>query len=173
MDVQWDVPVQPLESAAAAARESGAHMHAQGEETSSTLSHSLFSSLEILRQAPFDRWDAKRSCWQRCHCVLTRSGFLHTCEGTAAAACRPLESVALVKYIFDGVDKDEVTFYMVRKRDGWFGARGPRQAFRAAIPKIAAEWIADIRGQMALWDKRTTTNRTVRQDSVGSRPTNP
>jgi hypothetical protein len=154
-EVQWDVPVQPLESAAAAARESASHMHAQGDETSSTLSHSLFSSLEILRQGTLSRWDAKRECWQRCHCVLTRSGFLHTCAGTAAGACKPLESVALVKYEFDGADKDEVTFYVMRRRDGWFGTRGPRRAFRAQMPRLASEWMADIRGQMAIWDGRT------------------
>lgn len=165
--VQWDVPVQPLEAAAAAARQSAAHMHAQGEETALTLSHALFSSLEILRQGPLERWDAARRAWTRCHCVLTRSGFLHTCAGTDAARCCALESLALAKYEFDGADADELTWHVCRARAGWWGGRGPRRAFRAETVKDAAAWAADVRAQMCIWGRRRETGWPAEGRSSG------
>ena len=86
-----------------------------------TLAHGLFSSCEILRQGPLDRWDAISNGWVQCHCVLTRSGFLHTCRGTDAPRCLPVESLSLQRYDF--ADVRGAVFHLRRVRHGWFGGR--------------------------------------------------
>ena len=100
--VPWDSLMDPMARAVAEGRRTATNMQNQAQEIAKSLAHDLFSSAEIIRQGPLDRWNSSTSTWVPYHAVLTRRGMLHVCRAATIDGCIPVESIPLRLMEFDG-----------------------------------------------------------------------
>lgn len=164
--VPWDSLMDPMARAVAEGRHTATNMQNQGQEITKSLAHDLFSSAEIIRQGPLDRWNSSTSSWIPYHAVLTRRGILHLCRAATIEGCIPVDSIPLRLMDFDGASG--AVFSMLRQQSvfAWLAGRPTKVVVRANNESTASLWMMDLKDQISHWSQREVKSPVRRSKSV-------